>query len=169
VSDEQGQPWFVSWRADPVVRALADRHYSRQSKGHPQFVPPGACLVLRTLNGDAAWVTSHPLPHLTSHGYGDAWICSLFRNESPVLSSTLIRMAVAATVAWFVSPPDAGFITFVNAAKVRRKRDPGRCFRRAGWHEVGRTKERGHIVLQLRVDEMPEPFWPHEFQQRLVV
>jgi len=161
------QPWFVSWRADPAVRVLADRHYSRQSKGHPQFVPPGACLVLRTFEADAAWVTSHPLANFVRHGYGDAWICTLFRNESPLLSSDLIRLAVAASVAWFVSPPDAGFITFVDASKVRRKRDPGRCFRKAGWHEVGRTKERGHIVLQLPVVEMPDPVWPQEQQLRL--
>ena len=162
-------PWVVSWRADPAIRQLADRHYSRQSIGHAQFVAPGACLVLRTLEADAAWVTLHPLPHLVKHGYGDAWICSLFRNESPHLSSELITMAVAASVAWFVEPPPAGFITFVDESKIRRKRDPGRCYRRAGWHVVGRTKERGHLVLQLPKDEMPAPVWPLELQTRLAV
>jgi hypothetical protein len=161
--------WVVSWRADPLVRVLADRHYSRQTSGHAQFVAPGSCLVLRTLEANAAWVTLHPLPHLVKHGYGDAWICAMFRNESPHLSSELIHEAVAATHAWFISPPPAGFLTFVDEGKIRRKRDPGRCFRRAGWREVGRTKERGLIVLQLPADECDAPVWPLELQTRLAV
>jgi hypothetical protein len=30
------------------------------------------------------------------------------------------------------------------AARVRHKRDPGRCFRRAGWREVGVSKSHRH-------------------------
>ena len=30
-------------RADRVGRLIADRHYSRQSLGSPQFVPPAVC------------------------------------------------------------------------------------------------------------------------------
>jgi hypothetical protein len=156
--------WCVSWRADPAVRALADRHYSRQKVGSTQFVAPGSCLVLKTIEADAAWVTLHPLIQYVAHKFGDAWLCTMFRNESPHLSSELIREAVAASYAWFVEPPPDGFVTFVDANAVRRKRDPGRCFRRAGWHEIGRTQERGHIVLQLPVAEFPDPVWPLELQ-----
>jgi hypothetical protein len=46
-------------------------------------------------------------------------------------------------------------ITFVNADKVRHKRDPGRCFTKAGFKRVGYTKG-GLIALQLLPDEMPE-------------
>lgn len=49
-----------------------------------------------------------------------------------------------------------GMITFVDARKVRRKRDPGRCFRKAGFREVGATKG-GLIALQLLPHEMPAP------------
>jgi hypothetical protein len=146
------------------VRALADRHYSRQSVGHPQFVAPGACLVLRTLAGDAGWVTSWPLAELARHGYGDAWVCTLFRNEGDVLSSELITEAVAATLAWFVEAPVGGMLTFVDETKVRRKRDPGRCFRRAGFEVVGRTKDKNLVVLQLLPDAMPPKEWPMELQ-----
>lgn len=50
-------PWRRSWRADPAVAALADRHYNRQHVGAGQFVPPGSCLVLKTADGKAGWVT----------------------------------------------------------------------------------------------------------------
>jgi hypothetical protein len=163
---EESNPskWLVSWRADPAVRVLADRHYSRQTVGHVQFVAPGRCLVLRTLAADAAWVTSWPLPHFVKHSYGDAWVCALFRNESEILSSELITEAVAATLAWFTEAPPGGMLTFVDERKIRRKRDPGRCFRRAGFVPVGRTKERDLLVLQLLPDAMPEKQWPLELQ-----
>jgi hypothetical protein len=51
-------PWRRSWRADPRGAAIADRHYNRQRVGAPQFVPPGACLVLLTEDRSALWVTS---------------------------------------------------------------------------------------------------------------
>jgi hypothetical protein len=51
-------------------------------------------------------------------------------------------------------------VTFIDAGKVRRKRDPGRCFRRAGFVEVGRTIDRGLIALQLTPAAMPQPAAP---------
>jgi len=45
-------------------------------------------------------------------------------------------------------------LTFVNPTKVKRKRDPGRCFIRAGFRRVGATK-RGLLVFQLSEDRMP--------------
>ena len=52
-------------------------------------------------------------------------------------------------------------VTFVDATKTRRKRDPGRCYVRAGWTRLEeRTKEDGLIVLQLLPDEMPVPSPP---------
>ncbi len=50
-------------------------------------------------------------------------------------------------------------VTFVDPAKTRRKRDPGRCFRRAGFHAVGFTKG-GLVALQMLPAEMPEPCAP---------
>ena len=41
--------------------------------------------------------------------------------------------AVAATVAFYGSPPKQGMITFVDPDKTRKKRDPGRCYRKAGF------------------------------------
>lgn len=151
--------WHVSHRADPRALPLADRHYNRQKIGAPQFVPPGRCLVLLNEDATALWVTSWPYAQYVRHAWAGAWVCSLFRNESTVLSSTLIRQAVAATLWHYGAAPTLGFITFVDAGKTRRKRDPGRCYRKAGWSHVGYTAG-GLVALQLRADQMPEATAP---------
>jgi len=153
--------WIGSHRADRRAAALADRHYSRQAVGAAQFVPPGRCLVLLTPDAHAVWVTSWPQARYVKHAWAGAWICSLFRNEAPeeYLSSHLIREAVAATRACFGRPPVLGMVTFVNCSCVRPKRDPGRCYRRAGFCPVGSTKG-GLLALQLVPDDMPSAEMP---------
>jgi len=47
-------------------------------------------------------------------------------------------------------------VTFVNAGKVKHKRDPGRCYLRAGFKRVGETKG-GLLAFQMLPAEMPEP------------
>jgi hypothetical protein len=142
-----------------VANAQAKRHYTCQSSTSDQFVPPGRCLVLRavTATGQATWVTSWPMAEYVKHGWPGAWVCSLFRNEGAGLSSELIREAVAATRAHWPDAPVLGMVTMVDATKTRHKRDPGRCFRRAGFRVVGSTKAQGLIVLQLLPAEMPPP------------
>jgi hypothetical protein len=154
----EGQPWSLSWRADPRAAAFADRHYNRQSIGSGQFVPPGRCLVLKT--PDALWVTSWPFAEYTKHAWAGAWMNSTFRREGgPDLASDLIRAAVAATRWEWPDVPELGMVTFVDASKVRHKRDPGRCYLRAGFRLVGRTKA-GLLALQMLPNEMPEPLAP---------
>jgi hypothetical protein len=160
-------PWRISHRADPDAVALADRHYNRQKVGSPQFVPPGRCLVLLSEDKDAVWVTSWPFAQYVKHAWAGAWVCSIFRNESEHLSSKLIREAVAITKWHYGEPPGLGMVTFVNAGKVRKKRDPGRCYLRAGFENVGFTKG-GLVALQMLPDAMPEPMAPLEIQQRLL-
>jgi hypothetical protein len=46
-------------------------------------------------------------------------------------------------------------VTFVDAEQVRRKRDPGRCYLRAGFCRVGQTRG-GLVALQLLPEDMPE-------------
>jgi hypothetical protein len=148
--------WYRSHRADPRAVQIADRHYNRQKIGSPQFVPPGRCLVLLTEDADALWVSSWPFAAYTKHAWAGAWMCTCFRNESAQLSSALITEAVAATRAHWGEAPALGMVSFVNPAKVRRKRDFGRCYRKAGWRVVGETKG-GLIALQLLPAEMPAP------------
>lgn len=154
---DTSMPWRLSWRADSAAREIADRHYNRQAIGAPQFVPPGRCLVLRT---DAAlWVTSWPFAEFVKHEWAGAWINSAFRREDGPLASDMIRAAIAATRWRWPLTPHLGMVTFVDPGKVRHKRDPGRCYLRAGFHRVGATKG-GLIALQLLPDEMPEPLPP---------
>jgi len=144
--------WHVSDRFDVRALPLADRHYNRRAVGSPQFVPPGRCLVLLTAAADALWVSSWQLPEWVKHAWPRAWVNTLFRNESDELSSDLIREAVAATRARWAVAPEQGMVTFVDARKVRRKRDPGRCYRRAGFSHVGFTKGGLHVLQMLPAD-----------------
>lgn len=151
--------WQRSWRADPLAKLVADRHYNRQNPDSKQFVPPASCLVLRTPDARALWVTTWPQAQYVKHAWPGAWVCTLFRNESEgqYLSSELIREAVAATRWYYGEPPALGMVTFVDAGKTRRKRDPGRCFVRAGFTRLAeRTKTEGLVVLQMLPEAMPE-------------
>lgn len=149
--------WCLSWRADPHGRDIADRHYNRQSIGADQFVPPGRCLVLTMPR--ALWITSWPFAEYVKHRWPGAWVCSAFRNEGAGLSSELIRDAVAATRWRWPDVPELGMVTFVDSDKVRRKRDPGRCFLRAGFKRDGET-EGGLLAFRLAPEDMPAAEMP---------
>jgi hypothetical protein len=148
-------PWRRSDRGDPRALPLADRHYNRQKVGSAQFVPPGRCLVLLTADSSAVWVTSWPEAAYVQHAWAGAWVNSLFRREDgPHLASELIRYAVAHTRAEWPEVPALGMVTFVDPGKIRRKRDPGRCYRKAGFVVAGQTKG-GLVALQMTPDLMP--------------
>lgn len=143
--------WRESHRADKRALPIADRHYNRQKPGTPQFVPPGRCMVLLTPHADALWVTSWPFAEYVKHEWAGAWMCSCFRNESRVLSSELIREAVMLTRERYGPAPERGFVTFVDVAKTKPKRDPGYCYLMAGWEPIGHTKA-GLVALGLSQD-----------------
>lgn len=146
--------WRLSHRADWAALPLADRHYNRQKIGSPQFVPPGRCVVLVAgVPASALWVTSWPFPEYVRHAWPGAWINSLFRREQGGLASEMIREAVGITRGIWPAP-DNGIVTFVDADKTHRKRDPGRCYRKAGFKHVGFTKG-GLWAFQMLPHEMP--------------
>lgn len=78
--------------------------------------------------------------------------CAVFRNEGPSLSSDLIRWAQA--IAWDRWPKQRLY-TYVNSRRIRPKRDPGRCFLKAGWRYCGITKEQKLHILEVY------PEWIH--------
>lgn len=151
-----GVVWQLSDRADPVANRIAKRHYNCQSPESRQWVKPGACLCLRTAAGDAVWSSSWPNAEYVRHEWAGLWECSTFRNESEYISSALIKDAVAITRGRWGYPPPGGMVTFVNPDKVRHKRDPGRCFLRAGFTRAGFTKS-GLVALTLAPEAMPDP------------
>jgi hypothetical protein len=147
--------WTRSNRFDPRALELADRHYSRQKPGTPQFVKAGSCAVFfaETKRGKALWVTVWQ-QHVR-HAWPGAWECALFRNERAAWAPSLIKQAVAATRAHYGTPPANGMITFVDADKVREKADPGHCFLRAGFTMLDETTASGLLVIQMLPAAMP--------------
>lgn len=159
--------WTVSHRADPAAVRIADRHYNRQKPGTPQFVPPGSCMVL-VIPDAAVWVTSWPKAEYVKHRWAGAWVNSFFRNERSdlYLSSDLIRQALAATRWFYGEPPALGLVTFIDREKTRRKRDPGRCYIRAGAEYDGET-EGGLVAVRFRPEVIPAALEPIRAQAEL--
>jgi hypothetical protein len=153
--------WRPSHRFDVPARLLADRHYSRQKPGTPQFMPPGRTMVLCATNERAVYGLSWPFPEYVKHAWAGAWITSIFRNESAgPLASDMIRDAIAiAQTKWAV--PAEGCVTFVDPKKVRGVHRRGElvkgfCFLMAGFTAVGETKG-GLIAWQMLPSDMPAP------------
>lgn len=148
--------WQASDRFDPRAVRIADRHYSRQKPGTPQFMKAGSCCVFyaKTETGEAVWGTSWQQSEWVKHAWPGAWECAIFRNEGAARASVLIRQAVAATRAHYGPPPAEGMITFVDPAKVRDKADPGHCFIIAGFRPCGHTQG-GLLALRIAPEDMP--------------
>jgi hypothetical protein len=144
--------WNEVGSADRDAFNLFSRHYSaykyadgrqddKSNCNRHRFTGPGQKLILMTADMDAlfAWVKSRP------HSNGQAGVyCSVFRNESQILSSTLILEAEK--LAWQKWPGERLF-TYVAPAKIR-SRNPGCCFKKAGWRACGVTKKRGYVILE---------------------
>jgi hypothetical protein len=138
--------WRPVTRCDVAARELADRHYSRQTIGAVDFMASGKTFVLLTDDARAVWGVIENLDPV-----GELrWRCSIFRNEGSILSSVLIREATERTYLYwerhYGGRPIVPLRTEVDPKKVRNKRDPGRCFIRAGWKYIGIV--RGLVVLE---------------------
>ena len=139
-------PWFTVRDGHPAGLALYRRHYSRRvyadGRSPRLFVGPGAKLVLLVPDGRALFVWRKFLSMDEQEGIN----CAVFRNESPVLSSSLILAAEEfAQQRW----PGERMYTYVNPDKVQSP-NPGYCFLMAGWRRCGLTKKSGlHIFEKL--------------------
>lgn len=129
--------------------ALADRHYSRRKIGAPQFMPPGETVVLISRTGDAVygWWRPHPRSGLQAMNGLDGWTCTIFRNESRVLSSLLILEAELALTHLVDGCGPDGFITYVDVRKVA-SRNPGYCYKQAGYVRTGWSADGRKVLLQ---------------------
>lgn len=142
--------WWLTKDGDADGLRMYLKHYSatRYTDGRKrtQFVGPGQVIVLRTFIGDAFFVWRKFIDDCIDECTGqpqEGVNCAVFRNESNIRSSDLIREADAvADCAW----PGERHYTYVDPKKVR-SRNPGYCFLRAGWRRCGTTKS-GLIVLE---------------------
>lgn len=140
--------WVQVKDGNDTGRAIFDGHYSRRHYvGGPRsvlFAGPGEKLVLVTPDALAllVWRKFFSLDHQ------EGVSCAVFRNEGSTAgrSSELIRAAM--DLAWERWPAERRLYTYVNQREIRHKRDPGRCFLRAGWTHAGLTKQRGLLILE---------------------
>ena len=136
--------WVTARDADARARALFHRHYSRYTyrdgRQPKKFVGPGEYIVLVTPEFDALFVWRKFIDKSGQRGVN----CSVFRNESPSLSSEMILSAEEwAHAKW----PGERLYTYVNPQKIRSC-NPGCCFIKAGWRRCGVTKKRKYVILE---------------------
>ena len=112
-------------------------------------MPPGETVVLLTENAQAVWGwwRPHPRAGLRAMNGLDGWTCTIFRNESPELSSDLILTAERFLLESGRSIGPDGFITYVWDKRVRSS-NPGACFKAAGWMRTGRSADGRKTLLQ---------------------
>lgn len=138
-------PWVDCRDGNPTAMEIFRRHYTaRANRKVFQFVGPGQKMVLMTPDALALFVwrkfIDDAIPKQTGVN------CAVFRNEGAGLSSDLIREAeVLAWQRW----PGERLYTYVDPKKTRHKRDPGRCFLRAGWRHAGWTRGGLRILEKL--------------------
>jgi hypothetical protein len=113
-----------------------------KNRNYSLFVGPGEKMVLLTGDDLALFVWRKFRSMDAQEGVN----CAVFRNESPALSSGLI--CAADDLAWERWPGERLY-TYVDPNRTRRKRDPGRCFLRAGWKHAGWTS-RGLRILDMK-------------------
>ena len=145
--------WCLTRDGNSECYAMYRRHYSSRKNRRPkqrQFVGPGESLVLIADDGSAIFVWRKEVFRQDSQVGVN---CSIFRNEGGYLSSDLIKEACS--LAW-VKWPGQRLFTFVDASQVRHKRDPGRCFKKAGWVRDGETKG-GLLVFAIRTNTKASP------------
>lgn len=136
--------WRTVKDGDPRAVALFHRHYScaDNTVDHTRygFSGNGESMVLLSQDCQALWCWRRVA--------GEGVLCSVFRNEGPVLSSQLIREAVA--LAWQRWPGERLY-TYVNPGKIRST-NPGACFLKAGWRRCGMSLG-GLVILERKAME----------------
>ncbi len=135
--------WIVGQDGDKSLLALYERHYScytyKDGRKRSQFVGPGEHIVLTLPDRKALFVWRKFIDDSGQTGVN----CAVFRNESRLLSSSLIVEADA--IADFCWPGERHY-TFVRSEAVK-SRNPGWCFVCAGWNKCGFTKS-GLLILE---------------------
>lgn len=139
-------PWTEIRDGNQTALAMFGRHYSalqyRDGRERNRFVGPGYRMVLMTPDARAMFVWRK----FFSADKQDGVNCAVFRNEGSTAgrSSDLIRAAMS--LAWRRWPGERLY-TYVNPRRVASK-NPGYCFKVAGWSPCGVTAIRKLLVLE---------------------
>ncbi len=146
--------WTRVPKFDSRAARFADNHYSRRTPGSAQFMPPGETIVLvrevSNFEVDAlfGWWRPHPRSGIKAMNGLDGWTCTIFRNETGVIfSSVLIEMAETFLHGNPTPCGPSGLITYVWDKKVRSV-NPGFCFKKAGYVRTGKSADGKKTLLQ---------------------
>jgi hypothetical protein len=128
--------WLHTTDGDIWGLRLYERHYScrdyKDGRERRLFVGPGEKMVLITPCARAVFVWRKFKDDSGQVGV----CCAVFRNEGAGRSSGLILEAMnAAWERW----PGERLYTFVDSEAIQ-SRNPGCCFKMAGWRSAGRTR-----------------------------
>jgi len=123
--------WRRVKKTHPRAVAYADRHYTRQTPGSPQFMPPGQTIVL--LSEQAVFGWWRPKPGIEAMHHLDGWTCTIFHREGKdgPLASELILDAEDAISLYGYDCGGDGLLTYIG------KHLDGTCFQLAGYAPVG--------------------------------
>lgn len=135
--------WIHIKDGNPSAMSLFCRHYTaRQRRKVYQFVGPGEKEVLMTADAKALFVWRKFISDAGETGVN----CAVFRNEGSDAGRSSDLILAADRIAWQRWPGERLY-TYVDACKVRPKRDPGRCFLKAGYRQCGATKS-GKLIFE---------------------
>lgn len=143
--------WLPIKDGDPRAYALMRRHYTFQAyadgrrqntayRNRHLICGPGEKTLLLNQEGTALFIWRKFIDKSGQTGVN----CAAFRNESSLLSSTLILEAEAiARERW----GEIRFYTYVNQNEIRSA-NPGYCFKMAGWRQCGLTQVKKLLILE---------------------
>lgn len=133
----------ITWRCDPEMAMLADRHYSRRTVGARGFLYSGRTLVVRDNAGEVVfgWIWMQDDKRLDGQtGYN----CAIFRNESTRRASDIILECEGIVIREW--GPNRMF-TYIDPSKIRSM-NPGYCFKQAGWKFVRQSLRGLHLLVK---------------------
>lgn len=138
-----GESWIPIKDGNPTGMSIFLRHYTaRQKRKVFQFIGPGEKEVYITPDAKALFAWRKFISDAGETGVN----CCIFRNEGSSFGKSSELIDAACKMAWERWPGERLY-TYVDPSKVKHKRDPGRCFLRAGFHKCGVTGQ-GKLVFE---------------------
>lgn len=148
--EKLSENWYRIYDGNVRAFDFFKRHYSfnkvssRSVCNKTRFCPPGKRIVLVNEDFTALFVWSWQKFRKDGQtGYN----CAIFRNESSVLSSNLIKEATyIAFDIWGVNR----CFTYVDAKRIKSS-NAGYCYKVCGWKPQGYSKARKFLLLSFDV------------------